>query len=86
MPVCKVDLRVGGKYRYEWRGPGGEDMAMGGTYREIVAPERLVATELFDVDWTGGETITTWVLTEAGGKTTLTFTVLYASARRAMRP
>ncbi len=50
MPVCTVDLRVGGKYRYEWRGPGGEAMGMGGSYREIAAPERIVATELFDID------------------------------------
>lgn len=79
MPVCEIDLRVGGRYRYEWRGPDGETMGMGGSYREIVAPERIVATELFDVDWTGGETVTTWVLTEAGGKTTLSLTVLYGS-------
>jgi uncharacterized protein YndB with AHSA1/START domain len=79
MPVCSVDLRVGGKYRYEWRGPGGEEMAMGGTYREVTPPERLVSTELFDVDWTGGETINTMEMTETGGKTTLSVTVLYAS-------
>ncbi len=54
-------------------------MGMGGVYREIVPPERIVHTELFDQDWSGGETLVTTVLTEQGGKTTLTLTVLYAS-------
>ena len=42
-------------------------------------PERIVRTELFDEDWTGGEAVGTLVLTEQGGKTTVTTTVLYAS-------
>lgn len=52
---------------------------MGGVHREIVAPERLVTTQLFDQDWTGGETVGTLVLTEEGGRTTVTNTVLYVS-------
>jgi uncharacterized protein YndB with AHSA1/START domain len=79
MPICEIDLRVGGRYRFVWRGPKGESMGMGGVHREIVAPERLVSTQLFDEDWTGGETVGTLVLTEQGGRTTLTQTVLYAS-------
>src|SRR5258705_3710783 len=42
--VCEVDLRVGGKYRYVWRGKDGKEMAMGGVFRQIVRPERLVVT------------------------------------------
>lgn len=42
---------------------------MGGVYREIVPPERMVHTELFDEDWTGGQTLATSVFTEQGGKT-----------------
>src|SRR5260370_37089445 len=53
--ICEVDLKVGGAYRYVWRGPGGQDMGMGGIHREIVRPERLVTTQLFDEEWTGGE-------------------------------
>ena len=79
MPVCEIDLRVGGRYRYVWRKPSGKEMGMGGVYREIVRQERIVTTELFDEDWTGGETLGTAVLTEDGGKTTLTTTILYAS-------
>jgi uncharacterized protein YndB with AHSA1/START domain len=77
--VCEVDLRVGGAYRYVWRGPDGAEMAMGGVYREIVAPERLVATEKFDDPWYPGEALDTIVLVEQDGKTTATTTVLYES-------
>ena len=45
----------------------------------IERPERIVHTELFDQDWTGGETVGTSILTERGGKTTLTMTILYSS-------
>ena len=79
MPVCEVDLRVGGKYRYVWRGPKGNDMGMGGVFREIVAPERIVATEKFDDSWYAGEAVDTTVFVEKGGRTTVTMTVLYES-------
>ena len=79
MVVCEVDLKVGGTYRFVWRGPDGKDMGMGGVYREIVPPERLVATETFDDPWYPGEALDTTVLVEQGGKTTVTTTVLYAS-------
>jgi uncharacterized protein YndB with AHSA1/START domain len=80
MPVCEIDLRVGGSYRYVWRHDrDGTEMGMGGVYREIVAPERLVATEQFDDPWYPGEAVGTLVLVEQGGKTTLTQTMLYES-------
>ena len=79
MAVCEVDLRVGGAYRYVWRGPNGAELGMGGVYREIVAPERIVATEKFDDPWYEGEALDTMVLVEQDGKTTLTTTVLAPS-------
>ena len=79
MPVCEIDLRVGGTYRFVLRGTDGTRMGLGGVYREVVPPERIVNTELFDQDWTGGETLATTVLEEEGGKTTLTSTVRYSS-------
>ena len=79
MPVCEIDLRVGGAYRYVWRHENGNEMGMGGVYREIARPERLVATEKFDESWYPGEALDTTVLTEQGGKTTLTVTVRYES-------
>jgi uncharacterized protein YndB with AHSA1/START domain len=79
MPVCEIDLRVGGVYRYVWRHADGKEMGMGGIYREIVAPERVVASEKFDEVWYPGEAVGTLVLSEQGGKTTITQTVLYQS-------
>jgi uncharacterized protein YndB with AHSA1/START domain len=80
MPVCEIDLKVGGKYRYVWRQDSdGTEMGMGGVYREIVAPERLVSTEKFDEAWYPGEAVGTIVLSENGGKTTVTQTILYES-------
>ena len=80
MPICEIDLRVGGVYRYVWRcDSDGSEMGMGGVYREIVSPERLVATEKFDQAWYPGESVSTTVFVEQGGKTTITQTVLYQS-------
>jgi uncharacterized protein YndB with AHSA1/START domain len=79
MPVCEIDLRVGGRYRYVWRRGDGREMGMGGVYREVVVPERVVATEEFDEAWYPGEAVGTLLLTEQGGKTTLTQTTLYDS-------
>jgi uncharacterized protein YndB with AHSA1/START domain len=79
MVVCEIDFRVGGKYRYVWRHKERGDMGMGGVYREIERPKRIVHTELFDEDWTGGETIQTTIFEEKGGRTTVTSTVRYAS-------
>ena len=79
MPVCEVDLRVGGAYRFVWRGPDGAEMGVRGVYREVVRPERLVHTEKFDEAWYPGESLITTVLAEQGGKTTLTVTMRYES-------
>jgi uncharacterized protein YndB with AHSA1/START domain len=77
--VCEVDLKVGGAYRFVWRGRDGTEMGMGGVYREIAKPERLVSTESFDDPWYEGEALDTLVLIEQGGKTTATMTMLCAT-------
>jgi uncharacterized protein YndB with AHSA1/START domain len=77
--VCDMDLRVGGSYRWVWRNADGRELAMGGVYLEIVAPERIVSTEKFDDPWFEGEAVSTLTLVERGGKTTLTSTTLYDS-------
>jgi len=79
MPVCEIDLRVGGAYRYVWRNDEGGEMGMGGVYQEIAPPERIVDVQRFDEDWTGGETTVTVTLSERDGRTTMTTTVLYPS-------
>ena len=79
LPVCEIDLRVGGALRYLWRGPAGEEMGMSGVFREITPPDRIVSTEKFDQSWYPGEGVGTVVLTEHAGKTTLTQTLAYDS-------
>ncbi|MPZ21528.1 MAG: ATPase [Luteitalea sp.] len=79
LAVCEVDLRVGGVFRYVWRKTNGREMGLRGVFREIEPPVRIVHTELFDEDWTGGETVVTTILTEHEATTTLEVTVLYAS-------
>jgi uncharacterized protein YndB with AHSA1/START domain len=79
MPVCEVDLRVGGAYRFVWRSEKGAEMGVGGVYREVVRPERIVNTERFDDAWYPGEALITHDLEERSGKTTSTVTIRYES-------
>jgi len=79
LAICEVDLKVGGRYRFVWRGRDGTEMGMGGVYREIVPNERIVNTERFDEPWYDGEAVGTVVFLEQEGRTTLTTTVQYAS-------
>jgi uncharacterized protein YndB with AHSA1/START domain len=76
LAVCDMDLRVGGKYRWVWKKQEIE-MGMGGTFKEVNAPEKLVATGKFDEAWYPGEELNTSVFTEKAGKTTLALTVRY---------
>ena len=77
MPVCEVDLRPGGAWRFVWRKADGSEMEMHGVYREVKPPERMVCTESWGGEWP--ETINTVTLTEKDGKTTMSQTVLYPS-------
>jgi uncharacterized protein YndB with AHSA1/START domain len=81
LAVCEVDLRPGGMFRYVWRHAARDtDMGMGGIFLELDAPAKIVHKELFDEDWTGGETVVTTWLTEFGNKTRLEMTIRYASS------
>jgi uncharacterized protein YndB with AHSA1/START domain len=51
MPVCEIDLRPGGAWRWRWRREDGSQMEMHGIYKEIAPPERLVSTEAWGGDW-----------------------------------
>lgn len=76
MPVCKIDLEVGGAWKYVWRSDAdGREFDMSGEYREIKRPERIVHTERFEE----GESLVTSVLQEKNGQTTLAMTMLFES-------
>jgi uncharacterized protein YndB with AHSA1/START domain len=76
MPVCEIDLRPGGAYRFVWRGPDDAEMGITGAYHEVTPPERVVSTESWD-GWT--ETRNTLDLSEEDGRTTITTTIRYPS-------
>jgi uncharacterized protein YndB with AHSA1/START domain len=74
----RADLRPGGTYRYVFRGPGGRNFGMYGTYREFVSPRRIVPTEAYDgYDW--DPLVTTTDLSEEAGGTALVMTIRYPS-------
>lgn len=79
MPVCEIDLRAGGRFRYVWRDDEtGREFALGGTYREIAPPTRIVHVEAFE----GGEmaeALVTTAFAENDGRTTMTLTISFAS-------
>src|SRR5690606_10004091 len=62
-----------------WSKPGVPDMGLTGTFLEVAPPERLVATELFDDDWTGGDTTVTTTFADNAGATVMTQTVKYST-------
>jgi len=77
VPICEIDLRPGGKWRFVNRHPKGE-AAFHGEYREITPPSRLVFTEIFE-EYPDTVTVVTTVLVEEGTKTRMTATVHYPS-------
>jgi uncharacterized protein YndB with AHSA1/START domain len=77
VPVCEIDLRVGGKWRFVNRHPQGE-AAFHGEYREIAPPGRLVFTEIFE-EFPDSVSVVTTEFADEGGRTRLTATVRYPS-------
>lgn len=86
MPVCEMDVRPGGSYRWRWRSDS-EDKEFGffGTFREVQPPQRIVHTERYDPGTlgegypTGDEALITTTFTEEGGITTMTVVMDYGS-------
>jgi uncharacterized protein YndB with AHSA1/START domain len=71
---CDGDLRPGGFWRETMRSPEGREYRNGGTYREILPPEKLVYTFAWEEDGKRGhETLVTVVFEDDGGKTKMTF-------------
>jgi uncharacterized protein YndB with AHSA1/START domain len=77
MPVCEMDLRAGGKYRWRWRSDeDGKEFGFHGEFREVSKPSKVVHTETFDPGDVGGSMgdqpcIVTTTFTEKDGVTTV---------------
>ena len=85
MPICEMDVRVGGRYRWRWRNDeDGNEFGFAGTFREVVSPSRLVHTEAYDPGTVGGghpgeDAIVTVTFAEADGVTPVTTLVDFGS-------
>lgn len=78
LTVCEMDFRPGGAWRFVLRGPDGQEHPFRGVYREIVPPERLVYTFVYDVPGIRDhEAVETLTFEERDGRTTLTNTVVH---------
>jgi uncharacterized protein YndB with AHSA1/START domain len=83
MPVCEMDVRVGGRYRWRWRSEdGGNEFGFSGTFREVEPEKRLVHNERYDAgtsDDSMGDAIVTVTFVEEGGVTMVTTLIDFGS-------
>jgi len=77
MPICEIEPRAGGAWRYGWRKDDGSEMILAGIVKEFVPGHRVVQTERWGPEWP--ETLNTVEFAEAGGMTTITTTITYPS-------
>jgi uncharacterized protein YndB with AHSA1/START domain len=70
-----ADVRPGGRWRHCLRSiEGNKDLWLGGTFREIAPPDRLVFTFAWEEEGERGlETLVTVTFADEGGKTRMTF-------------
>ena len=77
MPVCEMDVRVGGRFRWRWRSDqDASEFGFTGTFREVQPPSKLVHTEAYEPGTVGGEfpandALVTVTFTEDSGITTM---------------
>ena len=78
MPVCEMDVRVGGKYRWRWRSKEDQsEFGFSGVFREVEPGRKLVHSETYDagshgVGESGSECLVTVTFEEQDGVTTVT--------------
>jgi uncharacterized protein YndB with AHSA1/START domain len=78
MPLCEIDLRAGGSYRYVWRNDdNGTEFGVQGEYRDVHAPDRIVNVER--MDGVPGEVLCTTTFAKAGDGTSFTLTIQFES-------
>lgn len=85
MPVCEMDVRVGGRYRWRWRNnEDGAEFGFSGTFREVLPPSRIVHTEAYDPgtvgdDFPKNDALVTVTFVQVGDRTTVTTLVDFGS-------
>ena len=84
MPVCEMDVREGGKYRWQWKNEAnGKQFGFHGEFQQVDAPALLVHSEFFDAGDIGGSmgegSRVTIAFSEDNGMTTVTSTMDYGS-------
>lgn len=77
MPVCEMEMRVGGTFRWRWRSEDGtQEFGFFGDFREVEPGVRTVHTETFDPGSMGGSmggpALITTTFVEHDGITTVT--------------
>jgi uncharacterized protein YndB with AHSA1/START domain len=83
MPVCEMDVRPGGKFRWRWKHEDGKEFGFHGEYKEVTPHTKIVNTEFFDPGSMGGDmgdgALITVEFVEKGGATTMISTIEYTS-------
>jgi len=85
MPVCEMDVRVGGRYRWRWRSDkDGKEFGFSGTFREVVPQSKLVHSEAYDPgtvsdDFPTNDALVTVTFIEDAGVTTMTTLIDFGS-------
>lgn len=85
MPVCEMDVRVGGTFRWRWRSESnGSEFGFHGRFLDVTPPSTLRHTEAFDPgdldeNMGDGEVEVTVRFAESDDETTVTTLIRYAS-------
>ena len=85
MPVCEMDMRVGGKYRWRWRSDeNGQEFGFTGEVLELTPHAKIVHTQIWDVidpgDSMGSEpSIVTVTFHEVNSLTNVATSIKFAS-------
>lgn len=83
MPICEMDVRQGGKFRWRWKSDeDGSEFGFHGEFLSVDPPNKIVHTEIFDPGTVGGEmgeaAIVTLTLPPLGDDaTTMNVTIAY---------
>jgi uncharacterized protein YndB with AHSA1/START domain len=75
---AEVDLRPGGTWRYVMIANAGFEVAFHGEYKEIIAAERIVTTDIFE-GMPDAAALTTTTFAEKDGRTVLSMLIEHSS-------